>query len=65
MEALNWIIMSWVTGIYELVTADEEEVLTKQILRSIKATKQSATIRERLGTYSGLRKGSTGSMLIK
>lgn len=44
-------IMSWAAGIYELVTADEEEALTKQILRSIKATKQSATIRERQGTY--------------
>ena len=38
-------------GIYELVTADEEEALTKQILRSIKATKQSATFREKQGTY--------------
>ena len=34
-------------GTYELVTADEEEALTKQILRSIKATKQSASIREK------------------
>lgn len=38
-------------GNYELVTADEEEALTKQILRSIKATKQSASIREKQGTY--------------
>ena len=44
-------------GIYELVTADEEEALTKQILRSIKATKQSATIRERQGTYFWFEKG--------
>ena len=44
-------------GIYELVTADEEEALTKQILRSIKATKQSATIRERRGTYFWFEKG--------
>ena len=44
-------------GIYELVTADEEEELTKQILRSIKATKQSATIREKQGTYFWFEKG--------
>ena len=44
-------------GTYELVTADEEEALTKQILRSIKATKQSATIRERQGTYFWFEKG--------
>ena len=44
-------------GIYELVTADEEEALTKQILRSIKATKQSATIREKQGTYFWFKKG--------
>ena len=44
-------------GIYELVTADEEEALTKQILRSIKATKQSATIRENQGTYFWFEKG--------
>ena len=44
-------------GNYELVTADEEEALTKQILRSIKATKQSATIRERQGTYFWFEKG--------
>ncbi len=44
-------------GIYELVTADEEEALTKQILRSIKATKQSATIREKQGTYFWFEKG--------
>ena len=34
-------------GSYELVTADEEAALTKKILRSIKATKQSASIREK------------------
>lgn len=44
-------------GTYELVTADEEEALTKQILRSIKATKQSATIREKKGTYFWFKKG--------
>ena len=44
-------------GNYELVTADEEEALTKQILRSIKATKQSASIREKQGTYFWFRKG--------
>ena len=44
-------------GTYELVTADEEEELTKQILRSIKATKQSATIREKQGTYFWFKKG--------
>ena len=44
-------------GIYELVTADEEEALTKQILRSIKATKQSASIREKQGTYFWFEKG--------
>ena len=44
-------------GIDELVTADEEEALTKQILRSIKATKQSATIREKQGTYFWFEKG--------
>ena len=44
-------------GIYELVTADEEEALTKQMLRSIKATKQSATIREKQGTYFWFEKG--------
>ena len=44
-------------GIYELVTADEEKALTKQILRSIKATKQSATIREKQGTYFWFEKG--------
>lgn len=44
-------------GTYELVTADEEEALTKQILRSIKATKQSATIREKQGTYFWFKKG--------
>ena len=44
-------------GIYELVTADEEEALTKQILRSIKATKQSASIRENQGTYFWFEKG--------
>lgn len=44
-------------GTYELVTADEEEALTKQILRSIKATKQSATIREKQGTYFWFEKG--------
>ena len=44
-------------GIYELVTADEEEALTKQILRSIKATKQSVTIREKQGTYFWFKKG--------
>ena len=44
-------------GIYELVTADEEAALTKQILRSIKATKQSATIREKQGTYFWFKKG--------
>ena len=44
-------------GIYELVTADEEEALTKQILRSIKATKQSATFREKQGTYFWFKKG--------
>lgn len=44
-------------GTYELVTADEEEALTKQILRSIKATKQSATIREKKGTYFWFEKG--------
>ena len=38
-------------GSYELVTADEEAALTKKILRSIKATKQSASIREKQGTY--------------
>jgi len=44
-------------GTYELVTADEEEALTKQILRSIKATKQSASIREKQGTYFWFKKG--------
>ena len=44
-------------GIYELVTADEEEALTKQILRSNKATKQSASIREKQGTYFWFKKG--------
>ena len=44
-------------GSYELVTADEEEALTKQILRSIKATKQSASIREKQGTYFWFEKG--------
>ena len=44
-------------GTYELVTADEEEALTKQILRSIKATKQSASIREKQGTYFWFNKG--------
>ena len=44
-------------GSYELVTADEEAALTKQILRSIKATKQSATIREKQGTYFWFEKG--------
>ena len=44
-------------GNYELVTADEEEALTKQILRSIKATKQSATIRDKQGTYFWFEKG--------
>lgn len=44
-------------GNYELVTADEEAALTKQILRSIKATKQSATIREKQGTYFWFEKG--------
>jgi len=44
-------------GSYELVTADEEEALTKQILQSIKATKQSATIREKQGTYFWFEKG--------
>lgn len=44
-------------GIYELVTADEEAALTKQILRSIKATKQSASIREKQGTYFWFKKG--------
>ena len=44
-------------GTYELVTADEEEALTKQILRAIKATKQSASIREKQGTYFWFKKG--------
>lgn len=44
-------------GTYELVTVDEEEALTKQILRSIKATKQSASIREKQGTYFWFKKG--------
>lgn len=44
-------------GTYELVTADEEAALTKQILRSIKATKQSASIREKQGTYFWFEKG--------
>ena len=44
-------------GTYELVTADEEEALTNQILRSIKATKQSASIREKQGTYFWFKKG--------
>lgn len=44
-------------GTYELVIADEEEALTKQILRSIKATKQSASIREKQGTYFWFKKG--------
>lgn len=44
-------------GTYELGTADEEEALTKQILRSIKATKQSASIREKQGTYFWFKKG--------
>ena len=44
-------------GTYELVTADEEEALTKKILRSIKATKQSASIREKQGTYFWFKKG--------
>ena len=37
-------------GNYELVTADEEEALTKQILRSIKATKQSDRKSKRLNS---------------
>ena len=44
-------------GSYELVTADEEAALTKKILRSIKATKQSASIREKQGTYFWFEKG--------
>ena len=44
-------------GSYELVTADEEAALTKKILRSIKATKQSASIREKQGTYFWFKKG--------
>mgnify|MGYP004514521345 CR=1 FL=1 len=44
-------------GNYELVTADEEAALTKKILRSIKATKQSASIREKQGTYFWFEKG--------
>ena len=44
-------------GNYELVTADEEAALTKKILRSIKATKQSASIREKQGTYFWFKKG--------
>ena len=44
-------------GIYELVTADEEEALTKQILRSIKGAKQSVTIREKEGTYFWFEQG--------
>ena len=44
-------------GSYELVTADEEAALTKKILRSIKATKKSATIREKQGTYFWFEKG--------
>lgn len=44
-------------GTYELVTADEEAALTKKILRSIKATKQSASIREKQGTYFWFKKG--------
>lgn len=44
-------------GSYELVTADEEAALTKKILRSIKATKQSASIREKQGTYFLFEKG--------
>ena len=44
-------------GNYELVTADEEAALTKKILRSIKTTKQSATIREKQGTYFWFEKG--------
>lgn len=44
-------------GSYELVTANEEAALTKKILRSIKATKQSASIREKQGTYFWFEKG--------
>lgn len=33
-------------GIYELVTADEEEALTKKLLRSVKSAKQSTSISE-------------------
>ena len=44
-------------GSYELVTADEEEALTKQILRSIKVAKQSVTIREKEGTYFWFEQG--------
>ena len=44
-------------GSYELVTADEEEALTKQILRSIKGAKQSVTIREKEGTYFWFEQG--------
>jgi hypothetical protein len=44
-------------GNYELVTADEEAALTKKILRSIKATKQSASIREKQGMYFWFKKG--------
>lgn len=33
-------------GIYELVTADEEEALTKKLLRSVRSAKQSTSISE-------------------
>ena len=44
-------------GSSELVTADEEAALTNKILRSIHATKQSASIREKQGTYFWFKKG--------
>lgn len=38
-------------GIYELVTADEEEALTKKLLRSVRSAKQSTSISEGKKTW--------------
>lgn len=38
-------------GIYELVTADEEEALTKKLLRSVRSAKQSTSISEGKRTW--------------
>lgn len=52
-------------GSYELVTADEEAALTKKYCgRSKPRNNQPASARSRGRTF-GLRKGSTGTMLIK